>query len=315
VSGTIAVFVERLAGFDPAEARALDTELAELGGGIEVYALVYPDYAAPVPNRPQENREDFFVWRSEAGVPLWAWFNAGVDQAGDVEVMRDLDHDLKPTGWVLDVEGEWVKSAKLGTLAQGCAALGRPRRASLAAASASHVNYDYRALELAGFEIDWQCYLDSGEGPHPQVAVAELYRSNFVLPGWEYRHRLGDVYGWGKVGEVTKGRATFDSFKRPGSSDATFAVADREWGWTVMDGKLSRNGSEVGLLMGRCEYRRIRVTFDLTRGAAEKRSLHEWTELAASARAPGAKVRPASVYCGSEAVRTDVIAAIARGAG
>ena len=313
MAGTVAIFVERLAGFEPEKAKALDVALAAEGGGIEVYALVWPNYPPEIP-RPQENRAAFAEWRQDAAVPLWAWLNAGPDQAADVEAMESIDTELEPSGWLLDIEGEWTKKAKLGVLANGCAALNRPRRASLAGTSASHSSLDFRALDNAGFEIDWQAYLDSLEGPPPSVAVQELYRSNFVVEGWEYRHRLGDVYGWGKVGTVNAGRASFDSFKRPGAFDASFAVAEREWGWTVVDGKLRRAGEHVGLLMGRTPYSKIRVTLDLTRGAADKRSLTAWWELAASARVPGSKARPISVYCGSEAVRTDVVAAIARGA-
>lgn len=316
MAGTVAIFVERLDGFDPFEAKALNERLVAEGGGLEVYALVWPNYPPEIP-RPQDNRAQFATWRAASGVPLWAWLNASSDQDSDVSTLQALDAQLTPSGWLLDIEGEWTKGAKLSVLAEGCAALNRPRRASLAGASASHSSIDFRALDLAGFEVDWQAYLDTLEGPPPATAVQELYRSNFVVQGWEYRHRLGDVYGWGKVSSIAaeKGYATFDSFKRPGTPDAVFSVAERQWGATVIDGKLTRDGREVGLLMGRCAYPRIRVTLDLTRGAADKRSLSAWTELAASARVPGSKVRPASVYCASEAVRDDVVLAIARGSG
>lgn len=318
----IALFLETLSVLSPAKARELDDRLrTEADSRLEaVYALVWPDYDPPVPPVPQTNRAAWAQWRADAGVPLWAWLNARADQDADVAAMQTLDAELSPDGWLLDIEGRWTQGTNLTTLAQGCAALGRPRRASLAGASASHVYPDFRALDLAGFEIDWQNYLDSGEGPPPSAGVRELYRSSFVHEWraeapWEYRHRLGKVYGWGKVASVENGtRAVFDSYRRPGQADATLAVGPRDWGSSVLDGKLYRDGKEVGLLMGRCEYARIRSTLDVTRGAWALRSLDEWTALAASARFPGAKLRPSSIYVASEHPPFDVIVAIAKGA-
>jgi len=195
VSG-IALFTENLEAFSAERARVLDHKLKALVGvGIEaVYALVWPNYPPEVP-RPQRNREIFGDWRAASGVPLWCWLNTSADQAADVDTIHLLDEQLLPTGWLLDIEGSWVNGARLTALADGTAALGKPRRASLAGASASHVVPDYRALDNAGFEVDWQAYFDSGEGPVPQVALRELYQSSFVVEGWEYRHHIGGAYG------------------------------------------------------------------------------------------------------------------------
>jgi hypothetical protein len=143
--------------------------------------------------------------------------------------------------------------------------------------------------------------------------VQELYASTFVIPGWEYRHRLGGSYGWGRVGRIeAEQRALFDSYKLPGHENAYFAVSHREWGSTVVSRVLFRDEQEVGLLMGRAAYPKIRVALDVTR-TAQARPPEEWTPIAASARVPGAGKRGVSVYlldnCSDEVSR-----AIAAGA-
>jgi len=244
---------------------------------------------------------------------LWAWFNCNEDQAADGWVLIEQDDDLSPDGWLLDIEGSWTKGAKLGTICEAASLTSKPVRASLAAMTASHVDYDYRTLDRLGIAVDWQAYFDSGEGTTPAIAVSELHRSSFVIASWEYRHRLGSVYGWGKVTRIEQNQlAVFDSFKRPGFSDGNFTVGPREWGNTVVDGTLRRGTETVGLVMGRAAYSNVRVTLDVTR-TAQSRHPSEWVAIAASARAPGARKRPISVYL-ADVAADDVLMAIAQGA-
>lgn len=312
----IAVYTQDLHGFDASRARRLAQRLrVEIGKDLEaVYALVWPDYPEGTTPHPQQNRAAFAQWRAEAGVPLWGWFNAQPDQAADVEALGALTTELDPAGWLLDIEGDWTKGAKLKTLIEGAVATGRPVRASLAGATPSHVEYDYRTLDKHGVPIEWQAYFDSGEGTRPEAAVRELFRSSFVIEGWEYRHRIGTPYSWGKVGRVVNGRAKLDSYRHPGTENADFAVrAGSGWGWTVVDGTLLRGSEQIGTLMGRAAYRNIRVVLDVSRGNDDKHTLDEWTQIAAGAKYPGADKRPISVYMG-EATTDDVLVAIAKGA-
>lgn len=312
----LALFVQDLGAFPAARARALNQRLlVQTGRPLEaVYALAWPDYQPPASPVPQANRAAWAAWRRDAGVPLWAWLNAQPDQAADAAAIRALHAELAPSGWKLDIEGEWTKEgADLSTLARAAVRTRVPVSASLAGETPSHVEYDYRTLDRHGISVDWQCYFDSGEGPTPAAAVAELYRASFVISGWEYRHRLDATYGWGKVGSTVGSLAKFDSYLRPGPENCEFLWSPRAWGLTVEGGELFKDGEQVGLLMGRARYPNIRVTLDVTRGAAEKHTLAEWTAIAASARAAGAARRPVSVYL-AERASDDVLVAIAKGA-
>ncbi len=315
MSQGVAIFVENLEAFSAERARNVDNRLRMEGlPELEcVYGLVYPDYPPEVP-RPQRNREIFDAWRGESGVPLWAWVNASPSTTADCSFITAFANARMPSGWMLDIEGQWVHGADLDPLAKHVQALGKPRRASLAGASSSHVNYDFRALDAAGFDVEWQAYMDSGEGPPPQAAVRELYQSSFVIPGWEYRHHLNGIYGWCRVTRVEQAqRALIDSFKRPGPTDAYLNVSYREWGNTVVDRALLRDGKQVGVFLGKAQYGRIRVALDVTR-TAQARPAHEWTPIAASARAStGTAKRGVAIYLGENAT-DDVIVAIARGA-
>lgn len=315
---SLALFCEILANFPASRARSLNESI-----GIEaVYALVWPDYLEPIQNHPGRNRNEFQAWRTEAGVPLWAWINCQENQLADAGWIQTWDNTLKPDGWLLDIEGEWTKGAKLKTVLEAAAKTGKPCRASLAGASASHVEYDYRELERQGFQIDWQAYFNSTgsdgnpEGPTPAVAVAELYQSSFVLPDWEYRHRVGDKYGYGRVSRIEQEElAVFDSYLRPGAEDSLFGVLPREWGWTVDDRVLwPRNPDKpaVGRVMGRFPYARTRVTLNVTRDLPED-TISFWEQVAASARWPNARKRRISVFKAENAT-DEVLAAIARGA-
>jgi len=294
-------FVEVMGNAGPSRMEMLHRE-----GTVEgYYVLVGPDREAGENNVRQ--------WR-DAGVPKWAWYVCGSDQDEDLARITELEERLDPVGWCLDIEKP-LEGAKLQTLIAGVSAFGKQVVASLAAITASHVNYDYRCLDRFKVAIDWQAYFDSGEGSTPAVAVQELYQSSFVIPGWEYRTAFAGKYGWGKAMRVeAEQRCLIDLYQRPGPINGYFAVAPRQWGWTVVSRSLlDVTGQAAGVLMGRAAYTNIRVTLDVTR-TAEARPAAEWTPIAASARAHGANRRPVSVYL-VERTSNEVLRAIAAGGG
>jgi len=296
----IAAMSYNLSAFGADRAAALYAE----GTISHVRCPLWPLEPAAIANRAEWSA---FVSR---GVPMWGWLNCSADQFGDVIAMSSLDVSLDPAGWVLDIEGEWTKGAKLDTLVAGAKALGKPVIASLAGYSASHVEYDYRALDRAGIPVEWQAYADSGEGPTPAEAVRELYESSFVIPGWEYRSRIGATYGWGQVTGAVFSTGYYDTYKFPRWSDREFGVAPRDWGWTVTDREFA---GVTGRLLGRARYSLIRVALIVSREIEQRRTLAEWTAYAASARIPGASRRGVAVFpvenCSDELLR-----AIAAGA-
>lgn len=290
-------FVEWIGNVGPTRMDALVRE-----GVVEgYYVMLGPDREAGVYNVAHWN---------DCTAPKWGWFVNTADQEKDVARISWLDAQVHPVGWCLNIE-KVLEDASLKTLIEGVAALGKPIVASLAAITASHVEFDYRTLDKHKVAIDWQAYFDSGEGSTPWVCVQELYTSTFIIPGREYRSRFGSVYGWGKVTKVEANqRATYDSYKQP--RNAYFNVTDRDWGFTVVSRYLYRDGKAVGVLMGKAAYPNIRVTLDTTR-TAKLRPAAEWTPIAASAKAPGAGKRPVSVYLVEHAT-DDVLRAIAAGA-
>ncbi|MBA2742510.1 MAG: hypothetical protein H0U46_10915 [Actinobacteria bacterium] len=313
---SVSLFVQSLADFGPDRAGDLDARIRAAGhGGIDaVYVLAWPDYDPATAQHlaPQDNRDRWDDWGSRSGLPLWAWIVCSPDQDADATAIRALDIQLRPAGWKLNIETP-LQNVPLTILIEAAVATDLPVSASLAGFSASGVWYDYRGLDNADVEVDWQAYFDSGEGPNPATAVSELYAPSFVIAGWQYRHRLGKVYGWGRVNRVeSRLVARYDSFKRPGEIDGSFAVSEREWGWNVVSRTLRRDGKDVGMLMGRARYNRIRVTLDVTRTAAA-RLPDEWIPIAASSRIRGSAKRPVAVYL-AETTSDDVIAAIAEGA-
>jgi hypothetical protein len=305
---SVAVFSEHLGNWGPHRARDLYNE-----GTIDaVYAKVWPLDAAA-----KANVAAWAEWRTIYPGPLWGWMVCSADQIADAVELVTLNAELLPDGWLLNIEKP-LEGAELRTIIRAAEATGKPVRASLAGIDASHVEYDYRALDRAGIEIDWQAYADSGEGPDPATAVRELYECSFVVPGWEYRSRIGMTYGWGKVTKVSAANlprlptAYYDAYKFSGPSEYEFEVALREggWGWTVTDRKFRFVNSR---LLGRARYSKIRVTLDVTRGANDKHTPAEWTAIAASARMPGLAKRPVSVYL-AEVASDEVLRAIAAGA-
>ena len=308
----IALFVQDVGSIASSRVADLNSRF-----GIEaVYVLVWPDYSPPVDPIPQQNRAKFQAWRASAGVPVYAWIVCSPNQAADAVAVGQLNSELSPDGWCLNIETP-LQGAPLEPLLSAVKATGKPAVASLAGTSAAFSPYDYRTLDKYGVACDWQAYFDSGEGPIPADAVRELYQPSFVLAGFgmsaEYRHRLGTVYGWGRVTQIrNEVVGLFDSYKRPGFRDGDFTVTRREFGYTVVDRVLRRDGKDVGLLMGRAVYPKIRVTLDVTR-SAQARPPEAWTPIAASARIPGSAKRPVSVYLAENAT-DEVLAAIAKGA-
>lgn len=309
----ISLWCQDLRGFGADRAKRLHAQF----GVARVFALLWPDYLPPIDPIPQNNRAEFDRWRQEAGVPLWGWFNCREDQVDDAAQLVRLQQEVNPDGWILDIEGAWTQGAKLTKLLDGAKATGKPVYCSLAATTPAHVEYDYRGMDQRGFPIDWQCYFDSGEGQPPDVCVREAYECSFVIPGWDYRHRWGSGYGWGKIGQVLgnpPAYAEFNSYKRVGNPDGVVQVGPRVWGVEVNpDRSIKRAGVTVGRLMGRAAYSRIRVTLDVTRGADWMHTPDEWTRIAASARAPGLARRPVSVYL-AENASDATLAGIAAGA-
>lgn len=310
---SVAAFVEQLGSVGPDRMLRLVNERTV----SSFYVLVGPDEGRPAASA---NRVAWFDVDeiSPAFVPRGAWWICTSDQAADVARITELDAKLNPTAWILDIEKS-LEGAKLDVLIGGVAALGKPIVASLGGAySPSHMEFDYRTLDLYRVVCDWQAYFDSGEGCTPAQAVQELYSSTFVLPGWEYRHRLGAQYGWGRVNRVEGAqRALYDSYRRPGTVDGYFSVSQRiaedgkAWGYNVISRTLHRDGKDVGLLMGRAAYPKIAVTLDVTR-TAQARAPQEWTPIAASARVNGAARRPVSIYLLDNA-SDEVVRAIAAG--
>lgn len=307
----ISLFCQDLSAFSPDRARTLNGRF----GIDKVFALVWPNYDPPIAPIPQSNRRDFDEWRRRSGVKLWGWLNAKADQAADAAKLIELTTLLKPDGWLLDIEGEWTKSAKLTQLIAGAKQTGVPVIASLAGTTPAHVDLDFRGLDTAGIAVDWQCYFDSGEGQAPSTVVREAYESSFAVPGWEYRSRWGTTYGWGKAGAPLSGdRLEYNSYKRVGAVDGVVKTHPRVWGVEIdADRSIRRASVVVGRLLGKIAYSRIRCTLDVTRGADGKHSPAEWTAIAASARMPGLARRPISVYL-AENASDETLQGIAAGA-
>jgi len=310
---SVNVFLEQLGSIGPDRMLSLVNE----GTVGTFYVYLGPDNAAAQANRLAWFDVDEI---SPQFVPRYGWWVCSTDQAGDVAAIAEVDAKLNPVGWVVDVEKP-LEGTDLSVLLGGVAALGKSIVASLGGSySPSHIEFDYRTLDKYGCRVEWQAYFDSGEGCTPAEAVRELYQSSFVLPGWEYRHRLNTVYGWGKVTRVEGGQiARYDSYKRAGAEDGWFSVSPHyvdpvtndEWGYNVVSRALFRGGKDVGLIMGRAAYPKIAVTLDVTR-TAQTRAAKEWTPIAASARVNGAARRPVSVYLG-EVASDEVLRAIAAG--
>ena len=317
---SVAVFSEHLGNWGPHRARDLYNE----GTINAVYAKVWPLDAAA-----RANALAWDKWRVIYPGPLWAWMVCSADQPEDVFQLEALEPALQPDGWVLNIE-KALEGVSLSTIIKGAKATGKPVRASLAGIDASHVEYDYRALDKADVEVDWQAYFDSGEGPTPAEAVRELYESSFVIPGWEYRARVGARYGWGKATEIRSGSldrsdwdwAIYDSYRDPGTANYGFRVDhSRSWGYTLVDRRLAKLGGsadDAGRLLGRARYSMIRVTIVSDEIALDKtgttRTPAAWTAFAASARMPGLRRRPVDVYL-AERASDEVLRAIAAGTG
>lgn len=279
-------------------------------------------YLGPENDAAERNRTEIGTFRRKTACPIYGWLMTSGDQAADVARIARADQESTPAGWILDIESK-LQGQNLQTLIQGTKAIAKGRAvvASCAGTSASHVMFDYRTLDLENVPVDWQCYDDSGEGPNAADGVREMFRASFVVPGWEYRHRLRNTFGWCKVGNPVGGaldpRLIVDSYKQPGAPKLAVKVGPRVWGFMVRgDGFLyepAMSEVAIGQLGGRVAYKNIRVTLDTSRRANDKHSLPEWTARAASARWPGSAKRKITVYL-AETSSDAVLRAIAVGA-
>ena len=290
-------------------------ELSAEGTVSDWYVLLGPvldNEGQPRPAVPANHAAWDYTARkvAAAGGNLWGWYVCTPNQAVDVSRIGALDARFGPAGWLLNIE-KLLERVALSVLSSGVKALGKPIVASLAGANPNHNLYDHRTLDRAGVVCEWQAYLDSGEGPPPDVAVRELWQPTTVHVGMEYRSRIGMTYGWGRITRAGLSLGFYDAYKLRGPSEYEFEIAPKEWGWTVQD----RNFAFVnGRLLGLAAYSKIRVALDVTRGALEKRDLAGWEALAARARPPGLAKPGVSVYLG-EVCPDDVLRAIAKGAG
>lgn len=245
---------------------------------------------------------------AQAGGRMWAWYWCDADQERTVSVIRERHERLAPSGYLLNIEKP-LEEVPLVTLIDGVQALDRPIVASLSGTLPA-VAYDWRTLDLRGVAVEWQAYLDSGEGPPPSVAVIELARVSRVLVGRRYRAEIDGAIGWGELADPgefvsykTRGRYRLETEQT--SLWPPYRVVDR-----ILYGK---EWEAKGRLLGLADYSKIRVTLDTTRTAQAQRDLAGWEALAASARLWGASKRGVSVYL-AEVTPDDVFEAIARGA-
>ncbi|GIV04004.1 MAG: hypothetical protein KatS3mg015_2834 [Fimbriimonadales bacterium] len=304
---SIAVYSEWLSAFGADRAAGLVRE-----GVIDrIYAYLGPS-AAPA----DANATEWSYFRNKlADMPLWGWYVCSPDQEEDAEAITRLDWELSPVGWLLNIEKP-LEGAGLQPLLSRVAALGKPMVASLAGANPNHYLYDHRTMDRYGVEQEWQAYFDSDEGPWPEEAVWQLYAPTRLLPGGDYRAATwpyGDksrvVYGWGAVDA-----ASYRSFNRSASLSAPGVRLVGGWPPLGVSYRSLSSPRWMGTLLGLARYSKIRVALDVTRGAAEQHTLDEWAQIAASARLPGLRKRPVSVYL-AEVCPDAVLRAIARGAG
>jgi hypothetical protein len=290
---------------------------ADRAGGLhrsgtltDVYA-----YLGPANTASELNASELTQFTKKYEGRMWGWYVCSPNQAKDVADIERLNARYKLHGWLLNIEKP-LEKANLSVLLSGVAKLGKPIRASVAGYTPAHIEFDYRAMEKYKVAIDWQAYFDSGEGANPAVAVRELFETSFAVGGWEYRHRIGQKqYGWCKMVGVKGDEIEIDSYMLPTNKNGFVKARLREggWGYEITDRTIRRGKLVVGRLYGRAAYSRSRVTIDTTRGAAAKRSLDEWTKVAASAKVPGSARRPVSVYL-AESTSDELFRALAAGA-
>ena len=299
---SVRAYVEVLGNIGPHRMRDLvqaglvDTFYVYAGGPLGDYPGNHPQWA------------ECARFVREAGGRVFAWYWCDADQVATVVGIKELDRVLEPDGWLLNIEKP-LEGAGLATLIDGVAALGKPIVASLAG-TPPQVVYDFRKLDLADVEVEWQAYLDSGEGPPPRVCVTELARCSRVLPGRRYRSAAGGQLGWGEVETPER----YASYRTRAKYRIETQLSTRWPPYEIVDRNLYGREWEIkGQLLGHAAYSNIRVALDTTRTAQAQRDLTGWSALAASARLKGAGKRGVAVYL-AEVTPDDVFAAIARGA-
>lgn len=271
-----------------------------------VFVYLGPQNASAV-----ANKAEWAQFRAVTACPLWCWWVCSPDLTIDAAQIIDTCNRLRCDGILLNIEKP-LEGVPLGPLLTPLEALGLPMIASLAGTSPAHTPYDYRALDRHKIPIDWQCYLDSGEGPAPDVAVKEAFTPSFVCDQHEYRHRNGARYAWGRAWPDNLGNIIYDAYPQPGSANYTIDTPGLGGTHLLRSRTLqpTRSGANPATLYGRAPYAQIRVTLDTTRGADTTRTPAEWAALANTARIPGAARRPTSVYL-AETTRSETLVALA----
>lgn len=299
---SVAVYSEWLSAFGADRAARLYAE-----GVIDrVYAKLWPLDAAA-----ESNRSEWDTFRRK-GVPLWAWLVCSPDQEMDATAAAVLAASYPMDGILINIEKP-LEGVSLFPLVSRVAKLGLPVVASLAGANPNHALYDHRTLDRFGVYQEWQAYVDSGEGPPPDVAVRELYTPSRVLPGRQYRAMTkavasAAVYGWGDLSKwAGRGPLVYAAYNRHAFMDADILSDPNSWPPYRVSGRRglwNTNKSLTGTLLGFAPYSRIRVAILADGIAADRgitRSLEEWAAFASSARAPRAARRPVSVYLAERA--------------
>lgn len=306
---SVRAYVEVLGNIGPHRMAELCREkVAGIGGDqplvTDFYVRLGPGYERNIEAWPECAS---FV--RAAGGRMWGWGWCEADQAATARELLEYDRALLPDGWCLNIEKP-LEGAPLGVLLSNMAGTRKPLVSSIAG-TAPAVYFDWRALETYGSAVEWQCYVDSGEGQPPDVAVRELVKPSRIHFERRYRATVAGKLGWGELVDTetfafyrTKGRYHIEL--EQSALWPPFVVKDRQLydreDWTLR-----------GALLGSVAYGNVRCALDTTRTAQQKRDLTGWVNLAASARIPGASKRGITVYL-AEVTPDDVFQAIARGA-
>ncbi|MDR7492164.1 MAG: hypothetical protein QN122_12030 [Armatimonadota bacterium] len=139
------------------------------------------------------NRQELPRWRDALG-QVWAWWRAGEDLRHDVEMVA-LARRLGAAGLAPNVE-KWAEGRSLAPLAEALA--GQPVTWIVGGFPAPELaGLDYQSMvALPGAQVEWQCYVGTGEGPPPREALRSLVFPETLWaagrgPAWRYRALVG----------------------------------------------------------------------------------------------------------------------------